>query len=153
MMQMLMMILYSSSRSEVDYLVQDGLKLRVVQVFGENVRQLICCLDIEIRWSCSMQPARAENGISCKCVWSLTRMLWYLIAEELPCCPRTSAQKKTGEALIRSKNQTDIRLLCWRMLVRYTPICMTRVQSPVVSSTTGCFVELHVTGPPANMYK
>ena len=46
MMQMLMMILYSSSGSEVDYLVQDGLKLRVVQEFDEDVRQLIYCRDM-----------------------------------------------------------------------------------------------------------
>ena len=31
-------LLQSSSRSEVDNIIQDGFKLRVVQDFGENVR-------------------------------------------------------------------------------------------------------------------
>ena len=40
------MIFWSSSRREFGYLVRDELKLRAVQECGENVRQLICCLDV-----------------------------------------------------------------------------------------------------------
>ena len=43
---MFMMLLQSTLRSEVGYLTQDGLKLRVVQELGENVGQLMCFLDM-----------------------------------------------------------------------------------------------------------
>ena len=88
------------------------------------------------------------NATSSRRKWYLVQMCLVfddsaVVPEELRCCPRTSAQKKTGETLIHSTNQTDIRVLGWRMLVRHTPIRMTRVQPTVVSSRSRSLVLLH----------
>ena len=94
------------------------------------------------------------NATSSRRKWYLVQMCLVfddsaVVPEELRCCPRTSAQKKTGETLIRSTNQTDTSYTAsW--LAFASPIYS---DSHDESATIGCFFELHVTGPPANMYK
>ena len=74
-------------------------------------------------------------------------MLYYLIVEGLPCCPRTPAQKETGKK-VNSLNKSDRYSASW---LAYVSAIYS--DSHDESATTGCLFELHGTGPPANMYE